>query len=250
MTTPMRVDGVDISHHQAGALDLAAAKRAGVRWIIHKATEGNTYRDPLYARRRAQAKQAGIPFGAYHFARAGSGLADAAAEARAFLAYATPAPGDLRPALDLETDEGLSLDELRAWARTWIATVRKATGVLPIVYTPYDLGDVDDGCIIWRPRYNNTNTPPKLRWDVWQFSNGVYGVPNTIAGLGHVDLNTMRPGLTVDQLLIPKPAPAPRPSVPSRVAKARDLLEAALPHRGPRDAAKIRAALDDLKGLR
>lgn len=247
MTTPMRVDGVDISHHQAGALDLDAARRAGVRWIYHKATEGNTYRDPNYAIRRQQAKRAGIPFGAYHFARAQRG-ADAAAEARHFLAYATPVPGDLRPALDLETDEGLSLAELRTWATTWVSIVRKVTGVNPVIYTPYDLGATFDGCLVWRPRYNNTNTPPKLRWDIWQFSNGVYGIPNSVPGIGRVDLNTMRAGLTVDQLRIPMPKPPARPTTRNRVAEARQLLQEALKLRSPADRrAKIRAALDDLE---
>lgn len=203
--TPRRVDGVDISHHQAGSLDLAAAKRRGLKWLYHKATEGDTYTDPNYARRRTEAEKAGVPFGAYHFARPERG--DAAAEARRFLAVAKPKPGDLRPALDLETTEGLSLTEIRTWAAVWIAAVTKATGHKPVVYTPYDLGAADDGCVIWRPRYNSTNTPPVLKWDVWQFSNGVAGVPNQFAGFGHVDLNTMREGLEVKRLLLPEPRP-------------------------------------------
>lgn len=247
MTTPRRVDGVDISHHQNGDLDLAAAKRAGVRWLMHKATEGDTYRDPNYAGRRAQARAAGIPFGAYHFARAERG--DAAAEANHFLGYAQPVPGDLRPALDLETTEGLSLAELRTWAATFIATVEKATGVKPIIYTPYDLGSAALGCIVWRPRYNNSNTPPAQRWDVWQFSNGVAGVPNSVPGLGHVDLNTMRDGLTLEQLLIPRPLERDKPKR-NRIAEARDLLREAAPHRGPRTRLKIAAALKALKGVK
>jgi GH25 family lysozyme M1 (1,4-beta-N-acetylmuramidase) len=207
--TPRRVDGVDISHHQAGSLDLAAAKRRGLKWLYHKATEGDNYTDPNYARRRAEAEKAGLPFGAYHFARPEK--SDAAAEARRFLAVAKPKPGDLRPALDLETQEGLSLADIRVWAATWIATVTKALGgVKPIVYTPFDLGAADDGCLLWRPRYNNTNTPPALRWDIWQFSNGTFGVPHSLAGIGNVDLNTMRPGLDLDAMLIPKPEPKPQ----------------------------------------
>jgi lysozyme len=72
MTAPMRVDGVDISHHQNGKLDLARAKKAGVKFLYHKATEGETYKDPNYDKRRAEAKAAGIPFGGYHFARPGT----------------------------------------------------------------------------------------------------------------------------------------------------------------------------------
>lgn len=212
MTAPMRVDGVDISHHQGGSINYAAAKKAGVKWMYHKATEGTTVTDGNYAKRRAEAAKAGIPFGAYHFARADRG--DAAAEAKHFLSVAKPKPGDLRPCLDLETTEGLSLSELRTWAKAWITAVKKATGVLPVVYTPYDLGTADDGCIIWRPRYNDSNRPPVLKWDIWQFSNGQLGVPDKVAGFGNVDLNTMRAGLKLEQLRIPTkpstPAPAPK----------------------------------------
>jgi lysozyme len=197
-----RVDGVDISHHQSGAIDYAAAKRAGVRWLYHKATEGATFTDTNYAKRRAEAKAAGLPFGAYHFARASAG--DAVLEARHFLKVAAPKPGDLRPALDLETTEGLSNAQLRTWAAQFSAEVKKQTGVLPVVYTPFDLGDAVEGCVIWRPRYNDANTPPELPWDIWQFSNGVLGRPDQVAGFGHVDLNTMRAGLELDDLLIPK----------------------------------------------
>lgn len=203
----LRVDGVDISHHQGGSIDYTAAKRAGVRWLYHKATEGATYVDPNYTRRRTEAKAAGIPFGAYHFARAEVG--DAETEARAFLDVAKPRIGDLRPVLDLETTEGLTIAQRRTWAETWIKVVTAATGVKPIVYTPYDLGAAVQGCLIWRPRYGDGNVQPVLAWDIWQFSNGVYGKPDQVAGFGHVDLNVMRDGLAVADLLIPVKKPEP-----------------------------------------
>lgn len=251
MTTPLQVDGVDISHHQADPLDFGKAKAAGVRWIYHKATEGTSYRDPKYVARRAAAKAAGLPFGAYHFARPnGDAQADAKAEARYFLAYATPKPGDMRPVLDLEVAGGMTLLALRQWAAAFIAEVVAQTGHRPIVYTPYDLGAYDDGCLIWRPRYNDRNNPPALPWDIWQFSNGVYGVPDSVPGLGHVDLNTMRKGLSLDQLRIPKPPSSAAKPKRNRVAEARELLRAARANRGPNTQRKIDAALKDLEGIR
>lgn len=204
-TTPKKVHGADISHHQAGKIDLVAAKRTGLQWLYHKATEGNTVTDDHYKARRDQAKKAGLPFGAYHFARPEK--SDAVSEAKRFLSVAKPLPGDLRPVLDLEDDGGLSAAALRAWAKAWCTYVGSQVGVNPIVYGPFDLGDAVKGCLLWRPRYNSTNTPPVLKWDIWQFSNGISGVPNQFFGLGHVDLNTMRPGLRTAQMLIPKPQP-------------------------------------------
>jgi len=200
---PLPVHGVDISRWQNGKLDMAGAKKRGLLWLYHKATEGATFKDTNYTKRRAEAKKAGLPFGAYHFARPDSAK-DAVQEAKFFLSVAKPVPGDLRPVLDLESHELSSMAKVREWAAAFVAEVKRQTGVLPIVYTPYDLGSSVKGCLVWRPRYNNSNTPPPLAWDIWQFSNGVYGVPKTLAGFGNVDLNTMRKGLTVDQMLIPK----------------------------------------------
>lgn len=219
MTAPLRIDGADISHHQPTYTlqDLKAAKAAGLRFLYHKATEGETVRDDEYAARRALAAQAGIPFGAYHFAHPERG--DAIAEADAFLAHAKPKPGDLVPALDLETNTlGLSERELTGWVARWVRRVRRHTGVHPVIYTPFDLNNPDArfklgaefGCLLWQPRYNDDNRPPVPvePWrevDLWQFSNGVLGKPDRVPGLGHVDLNTIRSDVRVGDFRIPKP---------------------------------------------
>lgn len=207
MVTKQRVDGVDLSHWQ-GKVDLAAAKAAGLRWVVNKSSEGTSFADDSYTARRAQAAEVGLPFGAYHFARPEAGRARA--EARLFLAVACPVPGDVRPTLDLEVTGDLTPGQLRRWAAGFVAELRKRTGVDPMIYGPMDLGRASEGCLLWRPRYNNSNTPPGLPWDIWQFSNGVLGVPNSYPGLGHVDLNTMGKGLRLQQLLFPRPKPPAR----------------------------------------
>lgn len=217
-TRPQTVHGVDISHHQSGKLDMPGAKTRGLRWLYHKATEGDSFTDTNYTKRRVEAGRSGLPFGAYHFARPEK--TDAVAEARRFVAVAKPIPGDLRPALDLETTEGLSITQIRAWAAKFIEEVERLTGVKPVVYTPFDLGKAAAGCIIWRPRYNNSNTPPVLPYDIWQFSNGVFGVPRRLEGFGNVDLNVMRPGLTLEAMRIPKVKPQPKPYQRVHVAVA------------------------------
>lgn len=195
----MRVDGIDISHHQQQRINYAAAKKAGLKWLAHKATEGATYSDPNYTKRRAEARSAGIPFCAYHFARPDKG--DAIVEARAFIRVAKPDPSiDVKPVLDLETNEaGMSLSALRDWARTFNAEVRRLTGVLPIVYTPYDLGPVLEGCIVWRPRYNGGTAEPELPWDIWQFSDR-----HDFPGFGEVDVNFSK--VPLSRLLMTPPA--------------------------------------------
>lgn len=210
----LRVDGVDISHHQGGAINWAAAKKAGVRWAYHKATEGSTYKDPNYTKRRAEAKKAGVPFGAYHFARPST--KDAAVEAKFFLATAKPMPGDLLPMLDIEVTDGMSVDAIQKWVSQFSAAVKASIGHKPIIYTQssWDLGAANESShIIWRARYNDDNRPPARKWDIHQFSNGVIGKPHSVAGFGNVDLNVMRKGLSVSEMTLPaKAAPTPAPT--------------------------------------
>ena len=199
----MVVHGADLSHHNEDPA-LVRAREAGLMFVYHKATEGSTVRDPQYPARRAAARKARLPFGAYHFASPDHD--DAAVEARAFLEYADPQAGDLVPALDMEV---AGSERLEAWSKRFMAEVLRLLeqrGLRPkdrlIHYGPDDYGP-DYPFLRWVPRYNNSNEPPTARFDIWQFSNGELGVPHSFPGLaGKVDLNTMRPGLTVDSLLL------------------------------------------------
>lgn len=260
MTTARRVDGVDISHYQAGALDLAAAKRAGVRWLFHKATEGTSYKDPGYGQRRAQAKAAGLPFGAYHFARPSGGAADGIAEAKFFLSYAKPVPGDMRPMLDLEVNGGLGQSALTAWVGAFVGEVHRVTGQAPFIYTHFNL-DRHFDCPLWVARYSNANAAPVVpkpwaSWAVWQFSNGVYGAPTSVPGLGHVDLNTMNgdPAHLTQTFRLPLPATAPAAAttrgrnVDAALAAGRKAAAQNTGH--PLKLAKIRAALRALRSIK
>lgn len=197
MVTPLPVDGVDRSHHQDAEANYKAARAVGVRWEIHKATEGNGFVDPEYERRRDRAARAGFPFGAYHFALA---LGDARTEARHFKSVIGDT--DLLPTLDLER-VGPPTDHPMQYLTRWTEDFLDEMGEPCLLYTPYKLHDYF-GCLLWRPRYNATNTPPLLRWDIFQFSNGQpdHGVPHRVPGFpGATDLNTMRDGLDLDDLM-------------------------------------------------
>lgn len=199
---PQRVDLVDLYWRNPVTLEgLRAAKSVGVKGIYHKATEGATVRDPEYPNRRRVAGSLDLPFGPYHFASPDSVTAqDAAAEARAFLAWAEPRPGDLPPMLDFEgpVPERMTPLQRTAWVRVWRDTVRAATGVNPILYTNLDLVD-DLGLDLWVARYNDDNRPPRIpvpfrSWVIWQFTDGQDGTPDKVPGLGRVDANTINAG--------------------------------------------------------
>jgi len=233
--TAARIDGADVSHYQDGPFDLPAAGHAGARFLAHKATEGTSYRDPNYQPRRREAKAAGLPFGAYHFARpaSSSGLA----QAQFFLSVAGPKVGDLRPMLDLEDHAGLGIEQLTDWAIAFVTEVHRVTGAWPFVYTPFDLAkrflQVTD-CPLWVARYSNPMWAPRVpapwrTFTVWQFSDGVYGLPNQLAGIGRCDLNTLhtsKSAMLLANFILggqPSPVTPDRPVTPpvlrTRVAK-------------------------------
>jgi len=57
---------IDLNH--ANSLNFSKVKAAGVLGIIHKATQGSSYKDPAYRSRRAAAEAMGFLWGAYDFA--------------------------------------------------------------------------------------------------------------------------------------------------------------------------------------
>ena len=110
--------GLDLS-----AIDVKEGQRAGLRWWYLKATEGDTIKDATYRKRMKQARAAGIPVGAYHFALPDPG--DAAKEAHFFLANSDIRAGDMLPMLDLESLEGMSRAEVTTWTGRWVQTVTR-----------------------------------------------------------------------------------------------------------------------------
>lgn len=182
---------VDLSHHNA-SVDFAALAAAGVAGVIHKATQGAGYVDPTYAARQAQARAAGLRWGAYHF---GDG-SDPQAQAAHFLAAANAAAGDLL-VLDVEQDtQGVSMT--LAQAEAFVQAVFQRTGRWPGVYggsylkqllgssTTSVLGQ----CWLWISEYANQPAIAPLwpQWTLWQYTDGNVGPnPHTVAGVGNCD---------------------------------------------------------------
>ena len=203
-----------------------------------------------------QARDAGVPVGAYHFARPDPG--DAQSEARFFLANTDIRAGDMLPMLDLESLEGMSLAEVTRWTGRWVDTVtrdlrRRGLVGKPIIYTPFDLGN-GFGCLLWVARYSDDFRAPKIpkpwqRATIWQHSNGRYGPVKRVPGFGPVDVNAVHPDVPLSALRVkrvrrpadapgpvpgttptsrPAPAPSPKPSPPEPVGVPA-LPEPALP---------------------
>lgn len=220
---------VDTSHYQ-NSIDWSRVKNATlpsvgvVRGAYLKCTERNDRTDPLYVAHAAGAKAAGVPTGAYHFARPSLGANDAVQEADWFVGHL--AKHELPPMLDLESTS-LDPHSTTEWALNFCAQVKRRTGITPIIYTGAYFGMAPDVRLsaypLWIAAYPAGYAPnpdpthlhlPHLpaSWNhftIWQYTSS--GHVDGIAG--NVDCNVVD-SVWLDAILKPTPPPVPHPLPP------------------------------------
>lgn len=216
-----RLDGVDVSRFQ-NRIDWGLVAGDGISFAFVQASRGTGNDcsvkprrcgpDERYDANVEAARAAGVAVGPYHRAFAGGrgreGVkADAKAEAGVFVtSVGRLRPGDLAPALDVETPfEGLTPGKLRLWVRTWLKRVERKLGARPLIYTNTSswaaTGDTTEfalaGHPLWvaewgvrRPSVPAANWAGES-WAVWQYTSS-----GSVAGIeGHVDRDVLRGGL-------------------------------------------------------
>lgn len=97
-TTNYRVLGIDISSHN-GKVNFEKLKNTDVRFILIKATEGETFKDPKFEENFKQAKENDFYVGAYHFFNFD---VDGVAQARNFLNSIQSKQFDMPVVIDVE----------------------------------------------------------------------------------------------------------------------------------------------------
>lgn len=213
--------GIDVSRFQGKIKWKPVAGKGKVRFAFVQASRGSGFdcavapdrcgADEYYARNYARARAKGIPVGPYHrmFSNGKTVTevtADATAEADLFISMVNASgglkPGDLRPALDVETPfGGLSATELVTWIRTWLDRVEAALGHKPVIYTNNSswraTGNTSefalDGHPLWVAHWGvpAPSTPASFwagnGWSVWQYSSS-----GSVKGItGRVDMNRL-----------------------------------------------------------
>lgn len=169
--------GIDTSHYQhAPSLNWRSVRADGVTFAFLKATEGQTWTDPYFSSDWQATREVGIYRGAYHFARPSIG--SAAAQARHFAEVIGPQTGSgtLPPVLDLETTGGLNQSQLIDWTRTFLETLERLTGRVPMVYVSPAFWEANLGNStsfhrypLWIAHYGVSSPRIPGGWPTWTF---------------------------------------------------------------------------------
>ena len=241
-----RLGGIDVSHHQT-QIDWQKVKAGGYEFVFLKATEGGTYTDPDFARRRAECHAANLPVGFYHFFRPKGPIQ---AQIDNFVnVVGRLQPGELRPVCDLEVAgewkgiearaqwEGIILQDRIKMVVKWCEAVEAACGLPPLIYLSPSfaneiLGNAPELArwSLWLANYAAVPTVPApwTSWTFWQYSESgrIDGIP-----ANDVDLNWFagtREDLRQYQVpLLPEP-PAPPPCKNETISPMQWLVNAGI----------------------
>lgn len=172
--------GIDVSHHNARQIAAGTLDITKPEFVIMKATEGRTYRDPMMYEYFSTLDMNRQLFGFYHYARPENNDPDA--EAKHFLSVVGEYAGSALLALDVEGKSFLLNDrDLAAWVLEWCRYIQDETGVLPLVYTGTEgllkFGDaiLRENIGLWFARYraklDKEMYAPYPFWAIWQHTS-------------------------------------------------------------------------------
>ena len=212
---------VNMSHYDMMRPDFAAVKRQGIVGVIHEATYPPFVRDAKYLDRQMGALQAGLLWGAYHYANG----SDPIRQADHFLSVVSSAWAQADPVtrpsagvllvLDFEKNGHYPGGSMRPdQAVAFIERIHQRTGVYPGVYSgEYHLSQVLNSsrvtpaqkktltnCWLWVANYSKEPraTAPWNYWALWQYTGDGRcklprsAYPTRVANIAKAELNIFR----------------------------------------------------------
>jgi lysozyme len=190
--------GIDVSKDQ-GDVDWAAVAGAGTSFAFIKATDGETYVDPMFAQNWEGARGAGLLCGAYHFFRA-----EDSPQAQAELFWQTVgADSDLPLVVDVEETMEQSGATVVANLQQFLASLQQLTGRQPMIYTdPGFWNGLQTSLFgafpLWVADYGVAQPQLPTGWVLWDFWQ--YSQSGQVAGIqGSVDLDVFSGSLSALQ---------------------------------------------------
>lgn len=183
--------GIDVSHYQ-GTINWASVAKAGVSYAMIKATEGDSYKDPMFATNWAGCKDNKLRCGAYHyFLPTDSFLNQADLLVGALNEVQFDPTADLPPAIDCEDMEGVSPSTYVYALKELLLLLKKQIECTPMIYVSpafwQGLGSPDfTEYPLWVANYTSAPAPevptPWKTYALWQYSQSgqVEGVSGAV----------------------------------------------------------------------
>lgn len=190
-----RYYGIDVSHHQ-GKIDWtrvaasSAISEYPLKFVIMKATEGGTFKDPNFDFNIEAAREAGFVCGVYHFYNPAT---SPSVQAGFYRRNVSLAVGDLVPVVDVEVYPH-NTRKLQADLLEFLRLIESYYGVKPIIYTSVkyrrrylDTPDFDR-YRFWIAHYYVDEPGTASQWCFWQFTDRA-----RVDGIqGFTDLNVFK----------------------------------------------------------
>lgn len=185
------MNGIDVSQWQ-GAIDFEAVARAGIEFVYIKASEGIDLVDPFFYRNYANAKNAGLPVGFYHYLTARSASA-ARQEAWHFTSVTEGLSGEGKMVMDIEDLGGLTREEINEIALSFMQGVEEYSSKQAAVYADaYNASSVLEADLavypLWIAQYGVDEPDMDNPWGTW--AGWQYTDLGRVSGIqGNVDRN-------------------------------------------------------------
>ena len=181
-TSRYTIHGVDVSKYQ-GQIDWLAAAEGGTQFAWIKATEGADHMDENFSRNWQDAKEAGVPRGAYHFAF----WCRTPAEQMRWFEQNVPVDEDaLPPVLDVELTptsksctRTLYREEVLREMKEMLVEMERHYGKRPVIYSTVDFyeGILHSNALseypIWvrSTKYDPVVKYGSRKWHFWQYQS-------------------------------------------------------------------------------
>ena len=193
-------EGIDVSSYQ-GTIDFNSVRRDGRNYVIIRATIGENQVDRRFRANYDNAKAARLNVGFYHFLDATT-VSSARLQAQFFASEISGLKPEIKLAMDLGTNYGLSNSLFNQIALAFLERVNELTDKDVIVYSDASKArsiystTVAYSYPLWVADYD-TNEPEDTRWDVWE--GWQYSDEGRVDGIsGNVDLDRYTTDILLD----------------------------------------------------
>ena len=194
--------GIDVSEWQ-GNIDFQQVKDAGIEAVYIRSSEGSDYVDHYFEENYEKARQAGLNIGFYHYVTART-VEEGREEARFFASVVSSKEIDLRLAMDFESFENLSVEQINDISEVFLTTLEEVTGKEVVIYSDASNArnvfsrELAESYPIWVAEYFAEEPFDNGKWETWVGFQ--YTDRGRVSGIsGSVDRDEFTSGIFLDE---------------------------------------------------